>query len=66
MKRIIVFFVAITSLILVFTLNGCNRKETFTQQTYFSGDTKINAVSIEVLDRDIEVSVSDDNQVHID
>lgn len=66
MKRIIVFFVAITSLILVFTLTGCNRNVTFTQQTYSSGDTKINAVSIDVLDREIEVSVSDDNQVHID
>lgn len=66
MKRFFVLLVAITSLISVFALTGCNRNETFTRQTYSSGDTKINAVTIDVLDREIEVSVSDDNQIYID
>lgn len=66
MKRIIVFFVVVTSLILVFALTGCNRNETFARQTYSSGDSNINAITIDVLDREIEISVSDDNQVHVD
>lgn len=66
MKRIIVFFVVVTSLILVFALTGCNRNETFARQTYTSGDSNINAITIDVLDREIEISVSDDNQVHVD
>lgn len=66
MKRLTALFIASTSFVLAFALTGCNYGDTFTQQAYSSGDSKIDAVAIDVSDREIEVSVSDDSQVHID
>lgn len=66
MKRLPALLVSITSFVLCFALTGCNQGETFTPQAYSSGDANIDAVTIDVLDREIEVSVSDDQQVYID
>ncbi|MBN1047028.1 hypothetical protein DVW08_17000 [Clostridium botulinum] len=64
MKRITVL-----ALVLIFTMlfAGCsNNSAEFTAQSYVSENTEITAVNIDVRDRAIEVSLSTDNQVHID
>lgn len=66
MKRLTILSVAIISLLLAYTLTACNHGEIFTEQAYSSGESKINAIAIYVQDRKVEVSVSDDNQVHLD
>lgn len=66
MKRLTAFFLAISTFALFFALTGCNSKGNFTAQAYDSGDSKIEAVTIDVIDREITVSVSDDNRVYID
>lgn len=46
-------------------LSGCsNSSETFEQKGYTS-DTQINGINLDVKDRKIEVSVSEDEQIHI-
>lgn len=65
MKRLTTLLFAIISLVLVFALTGCNSGGNFTEQSYSSGDSKIESVTIDVIDREITVSVSDDNKVHI-
>lgn len=66
MKKRITVSVAIASLVLALALTGCNRGDTFTRQAYSSDDRTIDAVVIDVSDREIEVTVSDDKQVHMD
>lgn len=66
MKKLITLFIVIVSLTLFFVLTGCNQGYAFTHQTYSSGDIKIDSITINVLDREIEVSISNDNQIHID
>lgn len=70
MKRFTTLLLAIISLALVFALtactSGCSSGGNFTAKAYASGDSKIEAMTINVLDRQVSVSVSDDNQVHVD
>ena len=48
-----------------FVLVGCsNSSEPFEEKSYTS-DTQINEINLEVQDREIEVSLSEDEQVHI-
>lgn len=48
-------------------LAGCaNNDESFTQKSYTAGSEGITEVFIDVRDRQIEVALSDDNQIHID
>lgn len=48
-----------------FVLTGCsNSGEPFEEKTY-TPDTQVSEVSLHVEDREIEVSLSDDEQVHI-
>ena len=64
MKRIPVFALL---LILTMLFAACSDNSSdFTSKSYASEDTEITAVNIDVRDRTIEVSLSADNQVHID
>lgn len=65
MKKHIILLLAITSM-LVFALTGCSSDGNFTARTYSSDGNKIEDITIDVIDREIAVSVSEDNQVHID
>lgn len=48
-----------------FILSGCsNSSETFEEKSYMS-DTQINEINLDVRDREIEVSASADEQIHI-
>lgn len=44
---------------------SCTNKDLFTQEKYTSKDAKITSVIVDVRDRDIEVRLSQDNQIHI-
>lgn len=67
MKRFKLLLIAITSIVLAFALTGCsNKKNNFSRQAYSSAETTIQAINIDVIDREITVSLSEDNQVHID
>lgn len=66
MKKLTSFLLAITSLALVFALIGCSNGGDFTSKEYTSSNIKIEAVNIDVRDREITVSVSNDDQIHID
>lgn len=63
MKKIISLVLCFVFGSLIFT--GCsNSSEPFVEKNYTS-DTKINEINLDVRDREIEVSLSEDEQVHI-
>lgn len=65
MKKIImsVFCVVLS----VFIMSGCsNSSEPFSQEEYTADAAQIKEIHIDVRDRQIDVSPSDDNQIHID
>lgn len=63
MKKII--SVVLCLLLSIFVLTGCsNNSEPFEGKSYTS-DTQINEIHLDVQDREIEVSLSEDEQVHI-
>ncbi len=63
MKKI--FSIALCIILGSFILSGCsNSSEPFEEKNYTS-DTQINGVTLDVQDREIEVSLSEDEQVHI-
>lgn len=46
--------------------SGCsNTEETYTENSYTPSNVKITAINIDVRDREIEVSLSQDGQIHI-
>lgn len=51
--------------VLAFTLCGCSNG-TFTEKAYQSGESEIESIDIDVIDRELEISASEDNQVHIE
>ncbi len=64
MKKLAVVLIAIISMgLLIFS--GCNNGGTFTENTYSSGETVINSVILDVSDREVDVAISSDNQIHI-
>ncbi|HIV19542.1 MAG TPA: DUF4097 family beta strand repeat protein [Candidatus Merdivicinus intestinigallinarum] len=64
MKKII--SLALCLVLGVFALTGCSdNSEPFAEKSY-TPDTQVNAVNLDVEDREIEVSLSQDGQVHID
>lgn len=65
MKKIVVLFM---SLVLgAAILSGCTKEdEAFTQKSYTADGEQIKKISIDVRDREIEVLLSADNQIHID
>lgn len=63
MKKII--SLALCLMLSVLLLSGClNSGEPFEQKSY-TPDTQIHGIHLEVRDREIEVSLSDDDQVHV-
>ena len=65
MKKFTSLFLAITCLVLLFALSACSDKAVFEPQSYSSGEAVVNSIVIDVSDREIEVAVSNDQQVHI-
>lgn len=65
MKKLTVLLVALIS-VLVFALAGCSNGDTFTEKSYSSGESEIEKVVVQVTDRELEVSASENNQIYID
>lgn len=65
MKKSATVFAAIIGMGLCM-FSGCSNGSTFTQSNYSSGEAVINNVILDVSDREVEVVVSSDNQIHID
>ena len=51
---------------MAFAFTGCSDGGTFTEKTYASGESTIEKITVDVSDRELEVSASDDGQVHIE
>ena len=65
MKKIVSFLMCFVCGIAF--LAGCsNNSEPFTQKNYTADGTQIKGVRVDVRDRQIEVSLSKDNQIHMD
>lgn len=65
MKRIISLICC--ALLSVFAMGGCaDNGEPFSSKTYTVDGAQIKSISIDVRDRQIEVSPSEDHQIHID
>ena len=63
MKKIISLVLCI--LLSAFVLSGCSSSdEPFVEKSY-TPDTQVSEISLDVQDREIEVSLSDDSQIHI-
>lgn len=64
MKKLVTVLIAIIVVgLLIFS--GCNNGGTFVEKTYSTKDLVINNVILDVSDREIEVTTSSDNQIHI-
>lgn len=65
MKKMMSLFICIT--VGSAFLTGCSDTgETFTKKSYTAEDTQITELNMDVRDRQIEVTLSPDNQIHID
>lgn len=65
MKKIVVLLICLA--VCMDQLTGCaNNNDTFTQKNYTAENDQINEVNIDVRDRQIEVTLSADNLIHID
>ena len=63
MKKIISLVLCI--LLSAFVLSGCSSSdEPFVEKSY-TPDTQVSEISLDVQDREIEVTLSDDSQIHI-
>lgn len=66
MKKIIALVLAVISLTTIILFAGCSKNEqAFAQKSYDADGTKIEEINIDVRDRQIDVSVSADNQIRI-
>lgn len=64
MKKMIAFILTLVSVTTLFA--GCSSgKQSFTQKSYESDGTLVKEINIDVRDRQIEVSLSEDEQIHI-
>lgn len=52
--------------VFVFALTGCTSGDTFAEKAYASDERAIDKVIVQVEDRELEVSASEDDQIHID
>lgn len=69
MKKIVILaliVISVIALVMALMLVCSNNKQSFTQKTYEADGTQIKEINIDVRDRKIEVSLSKDNQIHID
>lgn len=69
MKKIIILVLivgaVITVSVMVLLAIASNNEQTFTHKNYEADGTQIKNINIDVKDRQIEVSLSEDNQIHI-
>ena len=65
MRKTASLFILIMSA-LFFLFTGCSNDDTFTEKSYVSNDDTIETITVDVSDREIEVSVSEDDQIYID
>lgn len=64
MKRLTALLLAVIGAA-VFALTGCSNGETFTEKSYSTGE-KIEKITVEVTDRELEVGASEDDKIHIE
>ncbi len=64
MKKLTAFLGAIIASIL-FVFTGCSN-DNFTKKVYNSGDISIDRIIIDVIDRDLEILASEDDEIYID
>ena len=65
MKQFAIVLMAVIGMGLL-TFSGCGNGGTFTENTYSADGTIVNSIIIDVSDREVEVEVSSDNEIHID
>lgn len=65
MKKSTTVLTAIIGAIGISLFSGCGGKNTFTENNYSSADAIINSVVLDVSDREVEVTQSQDEQIHI-
>lgn len=65
MKKSTTVLTAIIGAIGISLFSGCGNKNTFTENNYSSADAIINSVVLDVSDREVEVTQSQDEQIHI-
>lgn len=64
MKKTGIVLMAIGICLLMFS--GCSNGGTFTENAYSSGETIVNSIVLDVSDREVEVTASSDDRIHID
>lgn len=65
MKKLTAVFSAIIGAA-IFALAGCSGGDVFTEKSYSSGEERIETVIVQVEDRELEITTSADERVHID
>lgn len=65
MKKLSVLLVALIGAVVV-ALSGCSGGETFTEKSYSSGENAIERVTVDVTDRQLEITPSEDNSIYIE
>lgn len=65
MKRLSVLLFAVIS-ILAFSLTGCSNGDTFTEKSYSTGKNEVEKIVVQVTDRELEISASEDERIYID
>lgn len=63
-KLLALFFVLIGAI--GFALTGCSDGDTFSEKSYRSGESEIEKITVQVSDRELEISESGDDRVYID
>lgn len=66
MKKILAALTACTVFAALLAAVGCSGEETFEAKRYSSGEDSVKSVSVDVMDREVEIITSADGQVHID
>lgn len=64
MKKLAVLLCAVVGLALL-AFAGCSNDQSFTQKTYSSGESTIKSLSVNVVDRQLEFTHSEDDEIRI-
>ncbi len=64
MKKLTVVLLALIG-VFAFALCGCSNGDAFTEKSYSSGENGIEKIVVQVEDRELEISASEDNRVYI-
>ena len=65
MKKLSLLFAAATGA-MILALSGCAKNENYAQKSYCSDGIEIQSVVIDVSDRQLEISASENNNVYIE